>query len=70
MESSLPEMGFENTPDPRLIAFYLNIREQVNADAALGSEHRLVGENAKQYAQSLEDEMQRRGLALVPIVWP
>jgi catechol-2,3-dioxygenase len=42
----------------------------MNADAALGSEHRLVGANAKQYAQSLEDEMQRRGLAFVPIVWP
>lgn len=63
-------MSFENTPDGRLIAFYSNIREQMSADAALGSEHRLISENVKQYAQSLEAEMQRRGLAFVPIVWP
>jgi hypothetical protein len=62
-------MSFENTPDARLIAFYLNIREQMTADAAFGSEHRLIGQNVK-YAQSLEAEMQRRGLAFVPIVWP
>jgi hypothetical protein len=61
-------MSFENTPDARLIAFYLNIREQMTADAALGS--RLIGENVERYAQSLEAEMQRRGLAFVPIVWP
>jgi hypothetical protein len=62
-------MNFENTSDARLIAFYSNVREQVTADAALGSEHRLIGENVKQYAQSLEVEMQRRGLAFVPIAW-
>lgn len=63
-------MSFENTPDARLIAFYLNIREQMTADAALGSGHRLIGENVGRYARSLEAEMQRRGLAFVPIVWP
>lgn len=63
-------MSFESTPDGRLIAFYSNIREQMSADAALGSEHRFISENVKQYAQSLEAEMQRRGLAFVPIVWP
>lgn len=63
-------MSSENAPDDCLIAFYQNVREQVTADAALGSEHRLIGANVKRYAQSLEAEMQRRGLAFVPIVWP
>jgi hypothetical protein len=40
-----------------LIAFYPNIREQMSADAALSSEHRLIGENVKQYVQRLEAEM-------------
>ena len=64
------EMSFENTPNARLIAFYLNIREQIAADDELGSNHRLIGENVKQYAQGLEGETQRRGLAFEPIVWP
>jgi hypothetical protein len=63
-------MTFEHTPDARLVAFYLNIREQVAADAQLSSPHRLIGTQVKQYARSLEAEMQRRGLAFVPIVWP
>jgi hypothetical protein len=63
-------MSFENRPDARVIAFYLNIREQMAADAALGSGRRLIGENVERYAQSVEGEMQRRGLAFVPIVWP
>jgi hypothetical protein len=63
-------MSFENTPDRRLITFYHNVRDQVVADAALGSAHRLTGDGVQRYAQGLEAEMHRRGLAFTPIVWP
>ncbi len=62
-------MTFENTSDDRLLAFHHNIREQVLADNALNSEHRLLGEAAKQYASALEAEMRWRGLRYTPIVW-
>jgi hypothetical protein len=57
-------MSFENTTDARLIAFCHSIRDQI-ADRAIGSKHRLIGEGVKQYTQSLEAELHRRGLGPV-----
>ncbi|OAF13603.1 hypothetical protein AYJ54_43540 [Bradyrhizobium centrolobii] len=46
---------------------YENIRDQVQADAIAGI--RLVGEPARQRAEELRREIERRGLFCTPIDW-
>jgi hypothetical protein len=48
---------------------YENIREQVAADTRSGSRHRFVGETARQQAERLRAEMDRRRLRYTPIDW-
>ncbi len=55
--------------DDSVRRLYESIREQVAADARLGSRHRLVGEPARQQAERLRAEMDRRRLRFTPIDW-
>jgi len=61
-------MSVEHMPDQRL-AFYENIRQQVEADRA--SKHQLVANpTVRQYADKLRSEMIKRRLQHSPIEWP
>jgi hypothetical protein len=62
-------MNFSQTKDKRLLAFYENIRHQVQLDVQLRSQHRLVGDGVKKYADKLREEMDRRRLQFTPIDW-
>jgi hypothetical protein len=62
-------MNFSQTKDERLLAFYENIRRQVDLDMRAGGRYRLAGDGVKQYADRLREEMDRRQLRFTPIVW-
>jgi hypothetical protein len=55
--------------DESLHTLYDNIREQVVQDFRSGSRHRFMGETAKQQAQRLREEMNRRRLRFDLIEW-
>jgi hypothetical protein len=55
--------------DESVRRLYENIREQLAADARSGSRHRFVGETARQQAERLRAEMDRRRLTFNPIDW-
>jgi hypothetical protein len=59
-----------NISDESLRAYYESVRRQVAADTNFGGRHRLVGAAAKQYADRLTIEMDRRQLDFKPIAWP
>jgi hypothetical protein len=62
-------MNFLQTKDERLLAFYENIRRQVDLDMRAGGRYRFAGEGVKQYADKLREEMDRRRLRFTPIDW-
>jgi hypothetical protein len=62
-------MNFENTRDENLVVYYENVRQQVVADLQAGGRYRLMGDSAKQYADRLCEEMDRRWLHFTPIDW-
>jgi len=62
-------MSFVQSKDERLLAFYENIRRQVELDQQSGYPHRFIGESVKQYADKLREEMDRRRLRFTPIDW-
>jgi hypothetical protein len=62
-------MSVENMPDDRIIHFYENIRQQVEADKA--NEHQfMTNPTVRQYADSLRSEIIKRRLKHSPIEWP
>jgi hypothetical protein len=61
--------NFFNAKDESLLAFYENVRRQVEADKQSGGRYRFVGGSVKQYAEQLRDEMDRRRLRFTPIKW-
>ena len=62
-------MAIENMPDERLIRFYENIRQQVEADRPY--KHKVTsGPTVRQYAEQLRGELTRRRLSHAPIYWP
>jgi hypothetical protein len=63
-------MNFSNAKDESLIVFYESVRRQVQADRASGERYRFLGNTAKQYADRLREEMDRRRLQFRPIDWP
>jgi hypothetical protein len=63
------KMNFSQMKDERLLAFYENIRRQVDLDMRAGGSYRLAGNGVKQYADRLREEMDRRRLQFTPIVW-
>ncbi len=61
-------MSLENLSDESLLRMYNSIRDQVMADASTGTH--FVGEAAKQRAEDLRREIERRGLYCSQIEWP
>lgn len=53
--------------DESICRLYENIRDQVAADVRTGSHYRLLGETARQQAERLCAEMDRRRLWFTPI---
>jgi len=49
------------------LAFYENIRRQVEADKQSGGRYRFAGDNVKRYADELREEMDRRRLRYIRI---
>jgi hypothetical protein len=62
-------MGLENLSDDGVLRLYENIREQVAADLSQWSRHRLLGETARQQAERLRQELDRRRLKYAHIGW-
>ena len=62
-------MNFSNSKDERLLAFYDNVRRQVELEMRSGGRYRFVGDSVKQYADKLREEMERRRLRFTPIDW-
>ena len=62
-------MNFSQSKHERLLAFYENVRQQVELDIRAGGRYRLVGESVKQYAEKLREEIERRRLRFTPIDW-
>jgi len=55
--------------DERILAFYENVRRQVEIDKSSGGRYRFAGEGVKQYAEKLREEMDRRRLRYSRIDW-
>jgi hypothetical protein len=55
--------------DDTLIRAYEDIREHVMNDLRSGGTYRLIGQAAKDRANLLFAEIQRRGLGVTPIYW-
>ena len=62
-------MNISQSKDERLLAFYDNVRKQVELDKSADGRARFVGEGVKQYAERLREEMDRRRLNYHPIDW-
>ena len=62
-------MSFSQSKDERLLAFYDNVRQQVELDRRSGGRYRFAGDGVKQYAERLREEMDRRRLQFTPIDW-
>jgi len=62
-------MNLESAKDESLLAFYESIRRQVQADAHSGGRYRFAGETARQYADRVRAELDRRRLRFTPIDW-
>jgi hypothetical protein len=63
-------LNFSRSKDESLLAFYENIRRQVEADKQSGGRYRFAGDNVKRYADELREEMDRRRLRYIRIDWP
>jgi hypothetical protein len=63
-------MDFAHSKDESLLHFYESVRRQVDADNLSSGRYRFVGKSAKQYADRLREEMDRRRLRFTPIDWP
>lgn len=62
-------MSFVQSKDARLLAFYENVRGQVELDKRSGGRYRFAGAGVKQYAERLREEIERRRLRFTPIDW-
>src|SRR5258708_1259149 len=62
-------MSVEDMPDERLVRYYENVRQQVEADRA-GNHKFMMNPTVQQYADQLQSEMIKRGLEHSPIEWP
>ena len=62
-------MSFTQSKDESLLAFYENVRGQVELDMRSGGRYRFAGEGVKQYAENLREEIERRRLRFTPIDW-
>jgi hypothetical protein len=62
-------MNLSQSKDERLLAFYENVREQVELDKRAGGRYRFAGDGVKRYADTLREEIERRRLRFTPINW-
>ncbi len=62
-------MSVEDMSDERLVRYYENVRQQVEADRA-GNHKFMMNPTVQQYADQLQSEMIKRGLEHSPIEWP
>ena len=62
-------MNFSQMKDERILAFYENVRRQVELDKSAGGKYRFAGEGVKEYAEQLRNEMDRRRLRYSRIDW-
>ena len=62
-------MNFSQMKDERILAFYENVRQQVELDLRAGGRYRFAGAGVKEYAERLREEMDRRRLRYDPIDW-
>jgi hypothetical protein len=62
-------MSIENLSDDHVLRLYGNIRDQVAADRLHGGPHRLLRDTAKQRAERLCEEIERRRLRADRIDW-
>ena len=62
-------VSIENMPDERLVLFYEQVRQEVDADRK-HRQHFVSGPAVRQYADKLRDEMVKRRLQHSPIDWP
>src|SRR3954468_13068079 len=62
-------MSVQDMPDERLVHYYENVRQQVEADRA-GNHKFMMNPTVQQYADQLQSEMIKRGLEHSPIQWP
>lgn len=62
-------MSFDKLSDASLLHLYENIRQQVEADTNNDRYH-FLGEAAKQRAEEIRSEIDRRDLFASPINWP
>jgi hypothetical protein len=62
-------VSIENMPDERLVLFYEQVRQEVDADQK-HRQHFVSGPTVRQYADKLRDEMVKRRLQHSPIEWP
>jgi hypothetical protein len=51
------------------LAFYDNVRSQVEVDKRSGGRYRFAGDGVKQYAEKPREEIERRRLRFTPIDW-
>jgi hypothetical protein len=63
-------MSLEKLSDDSVLILYESIREQVAADSDSGVPEKLMGETARQRAEQLREEMDRRRMRFKPIDWP
>jgi hypothetical protein len=62
-------MSLERITDESLVGYYENVRQQVEADR-VHKRRFTAGPTVRQYPDRLRDEMVRRRLQHVPILWP
>ena len=62
-------MAIANLSDDSVLTLYNSLREQALADVRTGSRYRFLGASARQQAQRLEEELERRWLPYTPIDW-
>jgi hypothetical protein len=63
-------MDFARSKDESLLHFYESVRRQVEADKLSGGRYRFAGDAAKEYADRIREELDRRRLGFTPIDWP
>jgi hypothetical protein len=63
-------VALQDLSDESILKLYDSIRQQASAELQAGGKYRLLGETAKQQAQRLREELERRRLRFTPIDWP
>ena len=62
-------MSFSQMKDERILAFYENVRRQVELDKQAGGRYRFAGHGVKQYAEKLREQLDLRRLRYSAIDW-